>query len=208
MKLSERLKGARTGVKEGMSVNDMYSVFKGVVMEVASEVVGLRETGGSKKMECMMMDEIKNAVEWKERAYKKMLQRNLPEEMKARRKLEYKEWKKKVRELIEESKRKVDEEFGRKPSENFSENKKIFWKKVKGAKGGEKSGSVRMRGEDGELVGSGSELKGLWKGYFEQLMNNEAEGEAVVTSMAIEAGRDQVPMPREINRLEAELLQG
>ncbi len=40
-----------------------------------------------------------------------------PEEVKARRKSEYKEWKKKVRELIEESKRRVDEEFGRKLSQ-------------------------------------------------------------------------------------------
>ncbi len=32
-----------------------------------------------------------------------MLQRNLPEEVKARKKSEYKEWKKKVRELIKES---------------------------------------------------------------------------------------------------------
>ncbi len=31
-----------------------------------------------------------------------------------------------------------------------------------------------------------SELKGLWKGYFEHIMNNEAEGEAVVTSMGTE----------------------
>ncbi len=60
-----------------------------------------------------------------------MLQRNLPEEVKARRKSEYKEWKKRVRELIQESKRRVDEEFGRKLSQNFSENKKIFWKEVK-----------------------------------------------------------------------------
>ncbi len=43
-----------------------------------------------------------------------MLLRNLPETVKARRKSEYKEWKKKVRELVEESKRRVDEEFGRK----------------------------------------------------------------------------------------------
>ncbi len=52
-----------------------------------------------------------------------MLQRDLPEEVKARRKSEYKEWKKKVRDLIEESKTRVDEEFGRKLSQNFSENK-------------------------------------------------------------------------------------
>ncbi len=80
-----------------------------------------------------------------------MLQRNLPEEVKARRKSEYKEWKKRVRRLIEESKRRVDEEFGRKLSQIFSENKKLFWKEVK-VRGGERSGDVRRRGENGELV--------------------------------------------------------
>ncbi len=49
-------------------------------------------------------------------------------------------------------------------------------------------GGVRRRGEDGELVGGKSELKGMWKSYFEQLMNNETEGEAVVTSMGIQMG--------------------
>ncbi len=43
-----------------------------------------------------------------------MLQRNLPEEVKARRKSVYKDWKSRVRELIEESKRRVDEDFGMK----------------------------------------------------------------------------------------------
>ncbi len=32
-------------------------------------------------------------------------------------------------------------------------------------------------------------------------MSNEAEGEAVVTSMSTEAGRGQVPMPKEIDKL-------
>ncbi len=43
-----------------------------------------------------------------------MLQRIFLEEVKARRKSEYKEWKKKVRELIKESKRRMNYEFGRK----------------------------------------------------------------------------------------------
>ncbi len=71
-------------------------------------------------------------------------------------------------------------------------------------RGGERGGGVKMRGEDGEPVRDKSKLKGLWRGYFEQLMNNEAEGEAVITSMGIEAGRGQVPMQREIGRLEVE----
>ncbi len=69
--------------------------------------------------------------EQKKRAYRKMLQRNLPKEVKARRKPEYKEWKKRVRRLIGESKKRVDEEYGRKLRKNFSENKKLFWKEVK-----------------------------------------------------------------------------
>ncbi len=44
----------------------------------------------------------------------KVLQRNLPDEVKARRKSEYKDWKKRVRKLIEESKKRVNEEFGMK----------------------------------------------------------------------------------------------
>ncbi len=122
---------------------------------------------GKRKGNAWWTNEIKDAVEGKKKAYKKMLQRNLPEELKARRKSEYKEWKKRVRELIEESKRRVNEEFGRKLSHNFSENK-VFWKEVKKMRGGERSGDVRMRGEGGELVGGESELKGIGKGYFEQ----------------------------------------
>ncbi len=53
-KLSERLRGARTKVGEGMSVNDVYDVFKGTVLEVADEVVGWRESGGRKKKKRMV----------------------------------------------------------------------------------------------------------------------------------------------------------
>ncbi len=57
----------------------------------------------------------------------------------------------------------MDQEFGRKLSQNFIENKKLFWKEVKRVRGGERGGGVRMRGEDGDLVRGESELKGLWK---------------------------------------------
>ncbi len=107
---------------------------------------------GGKKGNAWWTNEIKDAVERKKRAYKKILQRNLPEEVKARRKSQYKKWNKRVRKLFEESKRKVDEEFGRKLSQNISENKKLLWKEVKKVWGGERSTDVRMRGEDGELV--------------------------------------------------------
>ncbi len=47
-----------------------------------------------------------------------------------RRTNEYKSWNRKVKELVE-SKTRVDEEFGRNLSENFTEDNKLFWKEVK-----------------------------------------------------------------------------
>ncbi len=112
-----------------MFVNEVYDVLKSTVMDVADDVVGWRERGGRKKGNTWWTNDMKDAVERKKRAYKKMLKRNLPEEVKARRKSEYNDWKNRVRELIEESKRRVDEEFGRKLSQNFIENKKLSGKR-------------------------------------------------------------------------------
>ncbi len=127
-------------------------------MEVVGEVVGWRESKGKNRGSAWWTNKIRDAVEGKKRVYKKMLQRNSPEEVKARRKSEYKEWNKKVKELIGASRRRVDEEFGRKLSQHFSENKKLFWKEVKKVRGGEGVSGGRVRGEDRELVGDESEL--------------------------------------------------
>ncbi len=69
-----------------------------------------------------------------------------------RRRNEYKEWKKKVKELVDESKMKVDEEFGRILSERFMENRKLFWKEVKKERGDVGGVSLRMKRKDGMLV--------------------------------------------------------
>ncbi len=99
-----------------------------------------------RKQDAWWTNEIKDAVEEEKQSIKKILQRNMHEEGKARRKPEYQEWKKKVRELIEESERRVDEEFCRKLSENFNKNKKLFWKEMEGVRGGERDRGVKMRG--------------------------------------------------------------
>ncbi len=66
------------------------------------------------------MQEIKIAVEEKTKAYKTMLQRNVPEEVRERRKREYRNSKARVKRLVMESKERVDEDFGRKLSAEYS----------------------------------------------------------------------------------------
>ncbi len=100
------------------SVDVVFNVFKEVVMTVAQEAVGYRICKGREKGSAWWTDEIKGAVEEKKKAYKKMLQKNVAVRGSARRRRsEYKVWNKKVKELVDDSKMRVDEEFGRKLSE-------------------------------------------------------------------------------------------
>ena len=169
---------------------------------VAIEVVGYKMQRGRKSGNAWWTNEIKDAVGKKLKAYKRMLQGNVPEEVKERRKREYKACKKEVRRLVKESKERVDEEFGRKLSEKYNENKKLFWKEVKKEREEGKSGRVRMKNEDG-VTASGSEaVKGVWKRYFERLMNEKTKGQAVVTSMGMGAGKGPWCVQGEVKKAE------
>lgn len=130
-KVCERLREARMTVEEGISVNDVFSVFRDVVTAVAAEVVGYKVCRSRRKGSAWWADKIKEAIEWKKKAYKKMLQRNVDGEIRERRKNEYKSWNRRMKELVKENKMRVDEEFGRKLSEKLNGNKKLFWKDVK-----------------------------------------------------------------------------
>ena len=121
----------------------------------------------------------------------KNVAKNVSEDIKERRS-EYKSWNRKVKDLVNESKRKVDEEFGRKLSEKLFENEKLFCKEVKRKRGGVGGMSVRVKREDGVLVSSREEVKEVWKRHFECLMNAKTEGEAVMSSMGMEPGEERV----------------
>ncbi|MCP5003018.1 MAG: hypothetical protein GY941_03575 [Planctomycetes bacterium] len=199
-RVSEVLREERLGVGCGSDVNDVFEKFKRLVIGTAVEVVGYRGKRGSKSGNAWWTKGIKDAVEEKRKAYKRMLQRNVPEEVRERRKREYKTCKREVRRLVRESKERVDDEFGRKLSDKFKENKKLFWKEVKKERGEGKTEQVRMKGEDGVSVSGSEAVKGVWKRHFERLMNERSEGQAVVTCWGMGAGRGPWEVQGEIRK--------
>ena len=102
-------------VEEGANLIKVFTVFKRAVTTVIAEVVEYSAPKFQRKGSAWWADEIKEATEVKRRAYKKMLQRNVAEEIRVRRRTEYKFWKRNVNELMKESKRKLDEEFDHGP---------------------------------------------------------------------------------------------
>ncbi|RUM30999.1 MAG: hypothetical protein DSY42_03535 [Aquifex sp.] len=60
-----------------------------------------------------------------------MLQGNVAEEVGVRGRIEYKSWNRKVKELVKESKKRVDEEFGRSRVQNSVRIRSCFGKKLR-----------------------------------------------------------------------------
>ncbi len=114
--VEELLSRARVGMKENAYVNEVFETFKRSLVQATEEIVGYKTCRRGKKGTAWWTQEIKTAVEEKRKAYKKMLQRNMPEEMGEQQKREYRESKALVERLVGASKERVDKEFGRKLS--------------------------------------------------------------------------------------------
>ena len=124
--------------------------------------------------------------------------------MRNKRKRKYRESKRRVKEVIEESKRKADEDFGRRLSEKFKEDKRSYWKEVKGVREKETGGNEanEVKDKDGKMLKMKEAIKRRWKDYFEDLMNVKSVGEAKVTSMGMDGGRNRVGEQEGIRREE------
>ena len=105
--------------------------------------------------------------------------------MRNKRKRKYRESKRRAKEVIEESKRKADEDFGRRLSEKFKEDKRSYWKEVKGVREKENGGNEvnEVKDKDGKVLKMGETVKRRWKDYFEDLMSVNSEGDAKENSI-------------------------
>ena len=177
---------------ESGSVEEEWKNFKGAVIESAEEICGMRIIGKrAKKGSEWWNDEVKDAVERKKRAYEVWLKCKTEEKYAL-----YKEERKSVKLKVKREKRKADERWGRKVSEKYETNKKLFWKELKDVRKNSDSEVVRVKDENGNVVGGEQEVKERWKRYFDSLLNVVDEREANV--IAIGNGR-RMPVLNDMN---------
>jgi len=107
--------------------------------------------------------------------------------------------------VVDENKKRVDEDFGRRLSEKYKEDKRLYWKEVKNERECETSGSRggdEVKDVDGIILREKKAIKGRWRTYFENLMNVNSEGEAIVTCMGLMRGGGWVNEQEEIKMKE------
>ena len=78
------------------------------------------------------------------------------------------------------SKKKVNEQFGKKMNEDVNGNRTFFWKEVSNAKGGKMESCSRVKDGNSRLAQEEDEERKIWKGYFEDLYNIDTQEKVAV----------------------------
>ena len=123
----------------------MWKPAKWAMVESGREVCGSVGEGGGNPKSVWWNDQVKAAVKRKEDAWKEVL-RTRDEDARESCLEVYKGEKKKVKRCIYQSKKEVQEQFGRKMNQDVNGNRKFFWKEVSKINGGKVKNSNR---EDG-----------------------------------------------------------
>ena len=79
-----------------------------------------------------------------------------------------------------QSKKKVNEEFGRKMNKDVHGNRKLFWKGAGNVKGGKVKSCSRTKDGNCRLAQGEDEIQRIWKEHFEDLYNIDSHGEEAV----------------------------
>uniref|UniRef100_A0A8C8DHP6 ribonuclease H n=1 Tax=Oryzias sinensis TaxID=183150 RepID=A0A8C8DHP6_9TELE len=165
-------------VKEQMvvGVEEEWQQFKSAVVGSAEKVCGVRHVGGGlRKGSEWWCEDVRLAVAEKRCAYEVWLQRKDRESYEC-----YKEKKRDAKRAVREARAAADERWGRQLTDNFRENKKMFWKEVKRVRKGVSGREEKVKTEDGRMLNEGNAVRKRWAEYFERLLNVEEDRDAVI----------------------------
>ena len=165
-------------------VEKEWQRFKSVVVKCAEDVCGMRRVGGGvRRGGEWWCEETRLAVREKRLAFEVWLQKKDRESYER-----YKEKRNLAKRVIRNAKVKSDERWGKKMTDNFQENKKMFWKEVKRVRKGTSNREERVKDEDGSLLVERKAVERRWVEYFERLSNVQDNREAVISVMEVENG--------------------
>ena len=70
-------------------------------------------------------------------------------------------------------------------NEDVNENKKLFWKEVSNVKGGKVESCSRIKDGNGRLAQDDDEVRSIWKEYFKDLYNIDAQEQVGSTCVVL-----------------------
>ena len=168
----ERVEKTLSGFQsDKQDLEHVWSRFKDTLINIAKEVCGTNKVNRSNhiKRTEWWTDEVQREVKLKKFKWKKYLRESTQDSYK-----EYKEQRRKVKDIIFTAKKRSWEEFGTRMENDFHRNQKLFYKILKNArKGNQQAEAKQVKDADGNILNEGNQIMSRWKQYFEELLHTE-----------------------------------
>ena len=161
------------------NVEEEWMAFKNAVIRCASSACGLKRLSkrGIRKGSEWWNEEVERLVRNKRELYKVWLQNRCSENYDR-----YKVVRNEVKRAVRSAKREAGRRWGEKLVEDFSTNKKMFWREVKRTRQGVEVKEECVKDGNGNVLSEGSEVCERWKEYFDGLLNVSESGRAEITA--------------------------
>merc|ERR1712002_206763 len=157
----------------------------GAVIRIAARVCGYRKVGRKNKRSEWWDQDMRELVNEKRKLFERYKQNKSLNNRGM-----YEEKKREVKRKTREKQQMADDRLGLRLSENFKENKKLFWSGVNSERKEREQMDFRIKDADGEYVTEEGAVLDRWSNYFEQLLNFD-DGRVAVLNDARMNGMDE-----------------
>ena len=160
-------------------VENEWMAFKDAVIRCASRVCGMKRLSkkGIRKGSEWWSEEVERLVKCKREMYVVWLQNKCPQLYER-----YKSIRNEVKRVVRRAKREADVRWGERLVEDFTSNKKMFWREVNRTRKGVEMKEECVKDVNGRVLAESDEVCERWKEYFDGLLNVNVSGRAEITA--------------------------
>ena len=153
--------------------------FRDAVIRCATNVCGMKRLSkrGIRKGSEWWSEEVERLVKSKREVYMVWLQNKCPQSYER-----YKRIRNEVKREVRRAKREADLRWGERLVEDFTSNKRMFWREVKRTRKGVEVKEECVKDLNGRVLSESDEVCERWKEYFDGLLNVNVSGRAEITA--------------------------
>lgn len=162
--------------KRGWNLEDRWNKFKDIVLRVAEHICGRSKVNKHCKRTSWWNTEIQEEVKRKKKAWKQYNSTKSEHD-----RTEYYKYRKKVKELIREAKKKSWKDFGDEMEQSYKVNNRSFWNKIRALRGGKRKEIKGIRDKNNSIRTNLEEILETWREYYKNKYDKDEEERAIGT---------------------------
>lgn len=201
MIIKDRIQTEREKLGE-LDAERTWQRFKEIIIDAARVTCGVNRTNYQRNNTAWWNKDIKMEVELKKRRWKEYLGRRTDETYSR-----YKEQREKVKNIVQEAKKKSWSDFGDKMEENSKGNQKLFYRTLKTLRKGKTTTVHTVKNKKGDLLNDTNEVMERWREYFQELLSTQRRHteEVILSEVNMDEEGNEEPITEE--EIEEALLQ-